>query len=40
LLEDQVTASGGFSGIDVSADNEGQMNLITHVFVTCFNKLT
>jgi len=30
LLEDQVTAGGGFSGIDVSADDERQMFLIRH----------
>jgi len=29
-LEDQVTASGGLSGIDVTADDEGQMFFLTH----------
>ena len=30
-LEDEVTASGGFSGIDVTADDEGEVDLVRHL---------
>jgi hypothetical protein len=38
-LEDQVTAGGGLTGIDVAADDEGKMLFVGHGWIRVLDRL-